>query len=277
MQKENKLYRTLNKVDSALLLQMADIDNLPYDMIKELHAEICVRREPGWKTIEASLRTRYRTARQKELDQEISYMVKLSEVFEPDTGAVLADLVTDSSKRTKQTERTVAVAPSSVLQPRVHLVQPPKPPTPSKPATWEDAAKLVRHAKVHSDVKDLDGRLKDSRNWAQISPLRLLGYSVNATDGLNLSDRREFLKDFCENAILPIGLPTDYATTWDEPGTKNRVLRTGRHLQFLVKTFKQQNNKSYDAAIAAWEQDWTYLREQFGRLANVSEWLATRN
>ena len=52
MQKENKFYRSLNKVDSALLLQMADIDNLPYDMIKELHAEICVRREPGWKTID---------------------------------------------------------------------------------------------------------------------------------------------------------------------------------------------------------------------------------
>jgi len=135
----------------------------------------------------------------------------------------------------------------------------------------------VRHAKVHSDTKDLETRLRTSRDWAQISPLRLLGYSVNATDGLNLTERREFLKDFCETAILPQSLPKDYATSWDEPGTRGRALRTARHLQFLIKTFGQRNDKAYEAAIAAWEQDWRYLREQFDRLASVNDWLATRH
>jgi hypothetical protein len=68
-----------------------------------------------------------------------------------------------------------------------------------------------------------------------MSPLKMLGYSVNAKDGLPDKEREEFLIDFCESALLPINLPAAYAERWGKPNTKLRVLRTAKHLGFLKK------------------------------------------
>lgn len=265
--------RRLKSTDLQLLLQMADVEGLSLDMLRSVHEEICARRPAGWKTMESSLRLRYKNLKQRELDSEHASMQALA--ADNSTNSPLdAAVETTPGKNISAAVEGKASPQVIVNTPRVHVLQPSKP---KAPETWEEAAKLVRHAKVHADTKDLSSRLTNTRDWAQISPLRLLGYSVKASDGLNLSERREFLKDFCENAILPLSLPKDYATAWDEPGSKGRALRTARHLQFLIKTFKQRNDKAYDSAISAWEQDWTYLREQFGRLAPVTDWLATRN
>lgn len=280
-----KLERTQAKgsfhdVDSQLLLQMVDISGLSPHMLSAIHTEICSRRPPGWKTMEASLRQRYKAAKHRDLEMELSAMAQLAQgpaqqVAEPKLSLAVESQQIALPLKAAPPPTPIALPVPLAAAPKVHVI--PKRTFQAGPSSWEEAAKLVRHAKVHADAKDLDSRLKDVKNWAQISPLRLLGYSVSATDGLSLNDRREFLKDFCENAQLPLGLPKDYAVNWCAPGSKGRVLRTARHLQFLVKTFTQQNNRAYDNAIATWQQDWTYLREEFGRLAPVIDWLNTRN
>jgi hypothetical protein len=103
---------------------------------------------------------------------------------------------------------------------------------PFVPESWRESASKIRHAKVHEKAKEIS-KFRGDNNWADVSPLKMLGYSVDVKEGLNEGDRREFLLDFCLNMILPRGLPKDYVEPWGDPGTKKRILRTAKHLSFV--------------------------------------------
>lgn len=122
---------------------------------------------------------------------------------------------------------------------------------PFVPSTWREAANKVRHSNVHEKTREI-ARYRGDNNWADVSPLKMLGYSVDVKDGLNEHDRREFLIDFCEQMILPLGLPKDYVEPWGAPATKKRILRTAKHLTFVRRNFERQDQEKYARAIACW-------------------------
>jgi hypothetical protein len=141
----------------------------------------------------------------------------------------------------------------------------------SLPKTWEQTARQIRHGKVHPDATNVINLR--SKDWADMSPLKMLGYSVNAKDGLADNEREEFLIDFCESAILPMNLPVAYAEPWGQPNTKLRVLRTARHLGFLRKNFERQDPERFARSISCWRRDFEHLQKRYGRLLNGTEWV----
>jgi hypothetical protein len=140
----------------------------------------------------------------------------------------------------------------------------------SAPKNWEQAAKQIRHGKVHPDATNIINLR--SKEWADMSPLKMLGYSVNAKDGLPDKEREEFLIDFCEAALLPINLPAAYAEPWGKPNTKLRVLRTAKHLGFLKKNFERQDPERFARSISCWRRDFELLQKRYGQLLTGTEW-----
>jgi hypothetical protein len=145
---------------------------------------------------------------------------------------------------------------------------------PYVPETWKDSAIKIRHAKVHEKAQHISQHRGDN-NWADVSPLKMLGYSVDAKDGLNEKDRREFLVDFCDQMILPLRLPRDYVEPWGDPGTKKRILRTAKHLAFVRRNFARQDQEKFARAIACWQSDFNFLQLQYVRMQiSSADWAA---
>lgn len=145
---------------------------------------------------------------------------------------------------------------------------------PYVPETWKDSAIKIRHAKVHEKAQHIS-QYRGDNNWADVSPLKMLGYSVDAKDGLNEKDRREFLIDFCDQMILPIRLPSDYVEPWGDPGTKKRILRTAKHLAFVRRNFERQDQEKFARAIACWQSDFNFLQLHYVRMQiSSADWAA---
>ncbi len=126
-------------------------------------------------------------------------------------------------------------------------------------ADWNDTAKLIRNAKIPVDINFFVQKLNDEKTWHEISPLRILGYTVNSKSDLNTTLRQEFLNDFCEFAILPNNIPQKYSEQWGLAGSETRYNRTINHIKFLINNFSKIYNASYDLAISSWEEDLAYL------------------
>lgn len=107
---------------------------------------------------------------------------------------------------------------------------------------------------------------RGDNDWADVSPLKMLGYSVDAKEGLSDKDRMEFLVDFCEHMILPLGLPKDYVEPWGDPGTKKRIFKTAKHLAFVRRNFERQDLEKYARAIACWQRDFNFLQSNYKRM-----------
>lgn len=153
-------------------------------------------------------------------------------------------------------------------------VLPKKPPaTPANtPGSWKESAAKIRHSKIHDKAYEIS-KHRGENNWADVSPLKMLGYSVDAKDGLNEKDRTEFLIDFCEQMILPAGLPKDYVAPWGDPGTKQRVLKTAKHISFVKRNFERQDLEKYARAIACWQSDFNFLQLHFSNMKiSPSDW-----
>jgi len=138
---------------------------------------------------------------------------------------------------------------------------------------WGTTAKMIRHAKLNPKAEEVK-KLLNANQWADHSPLNLLGYSVDVKIGLAEKERREFLVDFCEFMVLPLGLPVGYTQPWGDPGTRKRILKTAKHLSFLRRNFEKQDAQKYARAIACWQSDFDYLQQHFNRLGiKPIEWV----
>lgn len=145
---------------------------------------------------------------------------------------------------------------------------------PYVPETWKDSAKKIRHANVHEKAQQIS-KFRTDNNWADLSPIKMLGYSVDAKDGLNEKDRREFLIDFCDHMILPRGLPRDYVEPWGDPATKKRILRTAKHLAFIRRNFERQDQEKFARAIACWQSDFNFLQLHYVKMQiSSADWAA---
>ncbi len=139
------------------------------------------------------------------------------------------------------------------------------------PSSWEEAVKQVRHAQVHPEAKNIKN-LRGNNDWAEVSPLKMLGYSVDAKDGLTEREREEFLIDFCESAELPANLPPSYLDPWGKPGTKTRIHRTAKHIGFVKRNFEKQDFMKYSRAISAWRRDFEFLQKRYGKMLSYQDW-----
>jgi len=141
--------------------------------------------------------------------------------------------------------------------------------------SWSDTLKQIRHGRLHPDASRI-ANSKSSGDWADASPLKMLGYSVNTKDGMPEKDRHEFLIDFCEIADLPKNLPADYVRPWGDANTSARILRTARHLGFVRRNFEKQDSMLYARAIECWRKDFEFLEKIYGGRLTRAEWEQAR-
>jgi hypothetical protein len=159
---------------------------------------------------------------------------------------------------------TPQVQPVNMVLPAIS----PKPgSSPRLAIDWNATAGMIRHSRLNPKVEEIK-KLNNESQWAEHSPLNMLGYSVDARNGLNEAERREFLVDFCDNMILPLGLPTGYAQPWGDPGTKQRILKTAKHLSFLRRNFEKQDPVKYARAINCWQRDFDFLQNHYAKCTN---------
>jgi hypothetical protein len=230
---------------------------LNLETLFELHREVCLRKFVGWDSFERELKARYEAMSRRNLDLELKAMEQIA----THTPQKAKKEIGANSPQKVEPAKTIQVAAPTITTS-----------TRKPPMTWEDAAKQIRHATVHPEAKNVQ-RLRGANDWSDASPLKLFGYSVNATTGLKESDRSEFLADFCKNAELPKSLPTAYSTPWGEPNSKQRIMKTAKHLRFLIRNAERRDDLSMGRAISCWQRDFDFLKSHFKEKLNASEWL----
>lgn len=97
-----------------------------------------------------------------------------------------------------------------------------------------------------------------SGNWAEQSPLHLLGYRVGRK-GLSLTKRRRLLEAFYA-APLPAEYPEIYAEHWGPPASPERRTAMTQHVRWLARQAAQrQNAEAMSVAIADWGKDAAFI------------------
>ena len=249
--------RPLSGMSVEDITTLAKTKWLNLETLFELHREVCLRKFVGWDSFERELKARYEAMSRRNLDLELKAMEQIA-------NHVPAKAKKENGSNSPQ--KVEPPKPTQVTAPAISTI------IKKPPMTWEEAAKIIRHATVHPEAKNVQ-RLRGSNDWSDASPLKLFGYSVNATTGLKESDRSEFLSDFCKNAELPKSLPVAYSTPWGEPNSKQRIIKTAKHLRFLIRNAERRDDLSMGRAISCWQRDFDFLKSHFKEKLNSSEWL----
>ncbi|MCX7584871.1 hypothetical protein [Phenylobacterium sp. 58.2.17] len=96
------------------------------------------------------------------------------------------------------------------------------------------------------------------KDWAEQSPLHLLGYRVGRK-GLSLAKRRRLLGVFY-SVLLPVEYPAAYAEHWGQPFSPERRTAMAQHVRWLARQAGQrQNADAMSVAIADWEKDAAFI------------------
>lgn len=98
-------------------------------------------------------------------------------------------------------------------------------------------------------------------NFAEISPLSVLGYVVGKTAGRPEAERRLLLDWAYANHLPPVESP-DYMADWGAPQTVARLRRIAEHIarqgQLRRKAFGGR-----DRAVKEWQADLDYLKDTY--------------
>lgn len=121
----------------------------------------------------------------------------------------------------------------------------------------------VRHGCDREVARELFTRRfsrSSAREFEQLGPLRLAGYSVGA-DGPDVRRRREILEDF----ICAFPLPTSaygraYIREWGSPGSATRKARTESALRRLIALNGARPQNQF--ALADWQSDLAWLEQR---------------
>lgn len=95
------------------------------------------------------------------------------------------------------------------------------------------------------------------------SPLAYIGYRVGKTYGLAKNERRERL-DFCFRMPIPDDLPAKYHG-WGSPASLLRYYSIVGHLEMLADQRRYRRN--FEVAVAEWDADAAWFRQNFRELA----------
>ncbi|MDA5563301.1 hypothetical protein PJK54_06450 [Cobetia sp. MMG027] len=137
---------------------------------------------------------------------------------------------------------------------------------------------LVRCLKFPNS--EMNNGLQDIFNQAWVSHglLSHYGYHVGKS-GLSAQDRRKIL-DFILNAPLSFDSPFEnsYLVTWGREGSWIRLMKTANVIAQLCRISKSRSS-DFSIAIANWENDLFYLKEQYyekwNTVADMPTWPST--
>jgi hypothetical protein len=111
------------------------------------------------------------------------------------------------------------------------------------------------------DVTEGKGKSHFAAKFADVSALKLLGYSVGK-NGLNVAERKEFLKRFLTKP-LPSIVSELFGDTWANPGSEERLRKMADTISSNCKNFKRNDATRYRVAIEDWEFDLAWLKNSF--------------
>lgn len=98
---------------------------------------------------------------------------------------------------------------------------------------------------------------------ADRSPLAYVGYHVGVTNGLPVRDRERRI-EVCFQIDIPAELRANYAS-WGGPGSQQRLNAMSAHLSMLAA--KRRDRPNFEVAVAEWERDAAWLKDNLGALA----------
>ena len=102
---------------------------------------------------------------------------------------------------------------------------------------------------------------------AKESPLRKLGYNVDAKEKLSASQRRSLLRQAFEADPLPRVESDEYMAAWGGPKSRRRLHRMAWHL-YLLSKMHQHHLK----AMKKWQGDLAWLKEEFRSISRRFKW-----
>lgn len=111
------------------------------------------------------------------------------------------------------------------------------------------------------DVPQGKGKSAFAANFADVSALKLLGYSVGK-NGLSVEDRKELLEQFLTGP-LPSIVNKLFGDEWDSPGSEVRLKKMADTISTNCKNFKRNDADKYNTAIKDWETDLAWLKKKF--------------
>ena len=99
--------------------------------------------------------------------------------------------------------------------------------------------------------------------------LGVLGYSTGNSSTLSEKQRREIL-DIAFTAKLPTVNSREYTEKWGGPRTRQRVLRIAETIAYLLKMGR--NRRGCETAVEEWQDDYQWLRNEYGSQVGVYHW-----
>jgi len=101
------------------------------------------------------------------------------------------------------------------------------------------------------------------RDWPQEGMLKHKGYSVGSSSNVTRWKRQIILRDVYENP-LPNVMDSDYMAQWGRPQSAKRLKKMAESLAAFTKNAKRKRSQgNFDVAIADWEEDLAWLKEEF--------------
>jgi hypothetical protein len=99
-------------------------------------------------------------------------------------------------------------------------------------------------------------------DWRSQGMLSLLGYHVGKTQPIHPSFRESILEYAFEHHLPPIG-DVAYFDEWGEPRSARRLQKLANTLASLARNATRRDPLALSRAIDEWEQDLTFLYEQY--------------
>ncbi|MCG2842381.1 hypothetical protein L6Q21_15490 [Sandaracinobacter sp. RS1-74] len=135
-------------------------------------------------------------------------------------------------------------------------------------ALLDEWAKRARYAKTPADyfrwpsTKAGSGAGSSSIDYREQGLLKFMGYQVGAVDGESSHTRQQILDAVFTSDLPPVN-DINYMKAWGDSRSPQRLKRLAEELARFSRNAKSKRSANMDIAVADWEEDLTYLYENY--------------
>jgi hypothetical protein len=116
--------------------------------------------------------------------------------------------------------------------------------------------------RINDNIEDDDDlETSSASKLERQSPLRVVGYTVNAFDAYSDRLRAGMLDRLLFSTLPPVGSAM-YMRTWGMNGSEKRYQRIVGHIEGAARRARANDPDRFAEAIAKWEADLKYLRKR---------------
>lgn len=117
------------------------------------------------------------------------------------------------------------------------------------------------------------GKVVDTSEWPNQSPLNLMGYNVNSKENLSSQSRQEILSFVYASSTLPYVKSKSYMMEWGPANTPARLKKIADN---LATHGRKMRRNGYKNPVMKYDDDLAYLKKKYYDGMFIGEWPSTQ-